>query len=198
MKLLLENWRRYLKEVEIQDSMMLSIFDFDETIAFTTSFADAFDKKTGKFVKRIYSQEEQDEAKESGLYNLDFTSYDEVQAPMEVKPIVKMLRDRIADPRVQVMILTARDPNSEDDIQRYLQSLEPPIDTTELLIKGLAGENKGSFTLQVLDRYRNFESVEFLDDSDKNLRHMIAASKERPDVKFDIYKAHEGALTLVN
>ena len=56
MKLLLESWRKYLNEVEMQDATMLSIFDFDETIAFTTSYADAFDKDTGEFVKRIYSQ----------------------------------------------------------------------------------------------------------------------------------------------
>tara|TARA_B100000900_G_scaffold383666_1_gene371804 strand:+ start:476 stop:1072 length:597 start_codon:yes stop_codon:yes gene_type:complete len=197
MKLLLENWRKFINEVEMQDATMLSIFDFDETIAFTTSYADAFDKNTGEFVKRIYSQKEQEAAKDSGLYDLDFSSYDEVEAPMEVKSVTSKLRKRIADPRVQVMVLTARASRSEDDIHRYLQSLEPPIDTTELLIKGLAGANKGEFTLDVLDRYRNFTSVEFLDDSDKNLSDMKAASEKRPDVDFEIYKAHEGSINPV-
>ena len=197
MKLLLENWRKFINEVEMQDATMLSIFDFDETIAFTTSYADAFDKNTGEFVKRIYSQKEQEAAKDSGLYDLDFSSYDEVEAPMEVKSVTSKLRKRIADPRVQVMVLTARASRSEDDIHRYLQSLEPPIDTTELLIKGLAGANKGEFTLGVLDRYRNFTSVEFLDDSDKNLSDMKAASEKRPDVDFEIYKAHEGSINPV-
>ncbi len=197
MKLLLESWRKYLNEVEIQDATMLSIFDFDETIAFTTSYADAFDKDTGEFVKRIYSQKEQDAAKDSGLYDLDFSSYDDVEAPMEVTSVTKKLRDRIADPRVQVMVLTARAARSEDDIHRYLGTLDPPIDTSELLIKGLAGANKGEFTLSVLERYPNFKSVEFLDDSDKNLRDMKAASEKRPDVDFAIYKAYEGTINQI-
>ena len=59
MKLLLENWRKYVLLENIETASRLSIFDFDETIAFTTGVINVIDKETGEeFQTR--SQEEYD------------------------------------------------------------------------------------------------------------------------------------------
>ena len=102
MKLLLENWRRYLTEAEINQATRLSVFDFDETIAFTGGYADAYiagttegemtGRNSDKFVKRLRSQEDQDAAKASGEVDgtkveLDFRDYNkEVRDPEELAP----------------------------------------------------------------------------------------------------------------
>ena len=61
MKLLLENWRKYILFENIENATRLSIFDFDETIAFTEGHINVTNKQTGeRFQTR--TQEEYDAA----------------------------------------------------------------------------------------------------------------------------------------
>ena len=60
MKLLLENWRNYVLFENIETASRLSIFDFDETIAFTEGHVNVINKITGEEFKTT-SQEEYDE-----------------------------------------------------------------------------------------------------------------------------------------
>ena len=60
MKLLLENWRNYVLFENIETASRLSIFDFDETIAFTEGHVNVINKITGEEFKTA-SQEEYDE-----------------------------------------------------------------------------------------------------------------------------------------
>ena len=48
MKHLLENWRNYVLLENIETATRLSIFDFDETIAFTTGVVNVINKETGE------------------------------------------------------------------------------------------------------------------------------------------------------
>ena len=48
MKLLLENWRQYVLFENIETASRLSIFDFDETIAFTEGHINVTNKITGE------------------------------------------------------------------------------------------------------------------------------------------------------
>ena len=77
MKLLLENWRQYLLFENIETATRLSIFDFDETIAFSEGHINVIDKETGEEFQ-ISSQEEYDKLKADGGYEFDFTPLDEV------------------------------------------------------------------------------------------------------------------------
>ena len=67
MKLLLENWRNYVLLENIETATRLSIFDFDETIAFSEGYIIVIDKQTGKQFN-ISSQEEYDKLKNDGGY----------------------------------------------------------------------------------------------------------------------------------
>ena len=51
MKLLLENWRQYVLFENIETASRLSIFDFDETIAFTEGHVNVINKITGEEFK---------------------------------------------------------------------------------------------------------------------------------------------------
>jgi hypothetical protein len=198
MKLLLENWRRYLTEANIQSATRLSIFDFDETIAYAKGYIDVYEKGTKNFVKRITTQEEYDEIKVAGDYDYDFDALDQIEDPQEVKSITNIMRSRIKDSQTQVMILTARTPAVEDDIHRYLATLEQPIDTSEVYVKGLTGGNKGQYILSVLQEFPNITSVEFYDDSTENIKDMLAAKQRVQNVSaFDIYHVTAGRINLV-
>jgi len=192
----------------------LSIFDFDETIAFTGGYADAYiagttekemtGRNSDKFVKRLYSQEEQNAARETGTVDrveveMDFRDYNkEVRDPQEVVNITNLLRQRISDNSSQAMILTARGADSVPLIQNYLETLTDnegnprPISAKELIIHGAEGEDKGQIVLDMLESDKNFREVEFYDDSSENIQSMHTAAKQRPDVKFHIHQVHEG------
>ena len=66
MKLLLENWRKYINE-DYEPITTLRIFDFDETIAFTTGVINVTDKTTGETFQ-TRTQEEYDEIKNDERY----------------------------------------------------------------------------------------------------------------------------------
>ena len=58
MKLLLERWNKYLKE-DLNTATRLSVFDFDETLAFTEAEIDILDQE-GNVIHTTTSQEEYD------------------------------------------------------------------------------------------------------------------------------------------
>ena len=201
MKLLLENWRRYLTE---QQGRRLSVFDFDDTIAQTGNIADAFDKETGEFVKRL-DTEETELAKKTGTVGgteivLDFSDFDsEVRGPVgENLNITRIIRDRLADSSTQVMVMTARAPESEEPIQNYLNTLDPPIPTDNMIIKGVAGGNKGRWIGSYLLENPSFTEVEFYDDQDKNINNVLAAAAKMPNITFSVYKVVHGEIKAVS
>jgi len=207
MKLLLENWRSYLTE---QRGKRLSVFDFDDTIAQTGNFADAYlagtpeEEMTGpeseNFVKRL-DTEETESAKKTEIVNgvrvaLDFRDFNkEVRGPVgEITNITNIMRDRLKDGSTQVMVMTARAPDSEEAIQNYLNTLHRPIDTSNMVIKGVAGGDKGEWILSYLTANHGFTEVEFYDDQDKNIDNVLAAREQLPNVNFSVYKVVRGEI----
>jgi len=210
MKLLIENWRRYLTE---QQGKRLSIFDFDDTIAATGNFADAYQAGTDeadmtgpesdKFIKRL-DTEQTEMAKKTGTVGgvnvvLDFRDFDkEVRSPVgEIKDITNIIRRRLMEPSTQVMVLTARGPDSEDAIQNYLETLEDPIQTGQMIIRGVAGGDKGLAIASFLQENPGFTEIEFYDDQDKNLKSVIDLSSKLPKVSFFINKVEHGVIKPV-
>jgi len=200
MKLLLENWRSYLSE---QQSKTLSVFDFDDTIAITGNFADAFDKETGEFVKRLDS-EETELAKKTGTVDgkdivLDFSDFNkEVRSPVgEISSVTDIIRDRLKDSSTQVMVMTARGPESEEAIQNYLNTLKYPIETNNMIIKGVTGGDKGEWIRSYLEANEGFTEVEFYDDQDKNINNVLRTAETLPNVTFSIYKVLHGEIKRV-
>ena len=200
MKLLLENWRNYVLLENIETATRLSIFDFDETIAFSEGYIIVVNKQTGEEFQ-ISSQEEYDKLKNDGGYEFDFSPLDQVNNAVENPNITSIMRDRLKDPNTQVMVLTARAPISIDDIHMTLQTFDNPIETKNIIMIGNEGGNKGEYVRDViLSKYNNIKEIEFYDDSESNIRDMQAIKKETSDngriEKFDIYNVTEGIPNL--
>ena len=200
MKHLLENWRNFVIFENIESATRLSIFDFDETIAFTEGHINVTNKSTGEEFQ-ISSQEEFDKLKADGGYDFDFSPLDQVNNATENPNITSIMRDRLQDPNTQVMVLTARDPVSIDDIHMTLQTFDEPIKTQNIIMIGNKGENKGEYVRDViLSKYDNIKEIEFYDDSDKNISDMSIIKNEISESnrieKFDIYHVVEGIPNL--
>ena len=200
MKLLLENWRNFVIFENIETATRLSIFDFDETIAFTEGHINVTNKSTGEEFQ-ISSQEEFDKLKADGGYDFDFSPLDQVNNATENPNITSIMRDRLQDPNTQVMVLTARDPVSIDDIHMTLQTFDKPIETQNIIMIGNKGENKGEYVKNfILSKYDNIKEIEFYDDSDKNINDMSIIKNETSDSdrieKFDIYHVVDGIPNL--
>tara|TARA_B100001094_G_C17854899_1_gene634509 strand:- start:82 stop:717 length:636 start_codon:yes stop_codon:yes gene_type:complete len=210
MKLLLENWRSYLSE---QQSKTLSVFDFDDTIAITGNFGDAYlagtpeEKMTGldseRFVKRLDSQETE-LAKKTGTVDgiavaLDFSDFNkEVRSPVgEISSVTNIIRQRLQEPNTQVMVMTARGPESEEAIQNYLNTLKYPIKTNNMIIKGVTGGDKGEWIRSYLEANEGFTEVEFYDDQDKNINSVLRTAETLPNVTFSTYKVLHGEIKRV-
>ena len=186
----------------IETATRLSIFDFDETIAFTTGVINVTNKETGEqFQTR--SQEEYDAIKDSDKYEFDFSPLDQVNDATENPNITSIMRDRLSDPETQVMVLTARAPISIDDIHRVLRTFDKPIETKNIIMIGVEGKNKGSYLSNaILSKYDNIREIEFYDDSQGNIDDMIQVQKELEsvdrEIKFDIYLVKHGEPKLVS
>jgi hypothetical protein len=183
MKLLLERWNKFLNE-DLNTATRLSVFDFDETLAFSEGKIDILDQE-GNIVQTITTQEEYDEWEDderikSGELKFDYSDLDNITNPTEITGITKLLRDATNDPYTQVMIVTARSSRTEDDIHRYLDAIDVPTD--DLYIKGMGdeglGRGKGGFILSVLEEFPDIREVEFYDDSQKNIADVNAAKSQ--------------------
>lgn len=202
MKLLLENWKNYVLLENIETATRLSVFDFDETIAFSEGHINAVDKRTGREFK-IRTQKKYDQLKADGNYEFDFSPLDQVHNAVENPSVTSILRDRLADPNTQVMVLTARAPVSIDDIHRVLQTFDEPIETKDIIMIGNEGGNKGEYIRDViLSKYDNIKEIEFYDDSENNIVDMKAVKNETSETgrieNFDIYKVVEGIPEIVS
>ena len=185
----------------IGSATRLSIFDFDETIAFTEGYINVINKETGEeFQTR--SQEEYDAVKDDDRYEFDFSPLDNVHNATENPNITSIMRDRLTDSDTQVMVLTARAPVSIDDIHRVLRTFEKPIPTDNIVMIGVEGANKGNYLVNtVLSKYDNIKEIEFYDDSQINIDDMNQVKKELESVerkiKFNIYLVKHGKPELV-
>jgi len=184
MKLLLENWRRFLKEDTVVPTdinrKVISIYDFDETIARSEGHIDVVDKETGQHYKRITTQQEYDKLAATGDYEFDFSNLDYVINPTELVPVTKQLRSAVESRHIQAMILTAKAGNAEGEIQMYLDSIGIPTD--DLIIIGCAGCNKGEYIEDLVRRNPTIEVVHFFDDSDTNIRDVQGARERLCDL----------------
>ena len=201
MKLLLERWNKYLNE-DLNTATRLSVFDFDETLAFTEAEIDILDQE-GNVIHTTTSQEEydkweDDERIKSGELEFDYSELDVITNPTEIVAITKLLRDATNDPDTQAMVVTARTSRTSDDIHRYLDAIGVPTD--DLYIKGMGdeglGRGKGEFIFSILKEFPAIKQVEFYDDSPKNIKDVNAAKaqaleQEMVDV-FDVYLVVDG------
>ena len=200
MKLLLERWNKFLNE-DLNTATRLSVFDFDETLAFSEGKIDILDQ-TGNIVDTIsikdHDKWEDDERIKSGELKFEFSDLDVITNPTEIVAVTDIMRDRTADGSTQVMVVTARTSRTSDDIHRYLDAINVP--TNDLYVKGMGdeglGRGKGGFIFSVLEEFPDIRQVEFYDDSPKNITDVNAAKAQAleqgmVDV-FDVYLVVDG------
>ena len=182
MKLLLERWNKYLNE-DLNTATRLSVFDFDETLAFSEGKIDILDQ-TGNIVDTIsikdHDKWEDDERIKSGELKFEFSDLDVITNPTEIVAVTDIMRDRTADGSTQVMVVTARTSRTSDDIHRYLDAIGIPTD--DLYIKGMGdeglGRGKGGFIFSILKEFPDIRQVEFYDDSPKNITDVNSAKAQ--------------------
>jgi len=201
VKLLLERWNKFLNE-DLNTATRLSVFDFDETLAFSEGKIDIIDQE-GNIVQTTTTQEEyekweEDERIKSGELKFDYSDLDVITNPTEIVAMTDIMRNRTDDIETQVMVVTARTSRTSDDIHRYLDAIGIPTD--DLYIKGMGdeglGRGKGGFIFSILEEFPDIREVEFYDDSPKNIVDVNASKAQALEQGmidvFDVYLVVDG------
>jgi hypothetical protein len=190
MKLLLENWRRYLKEME-EPITTLRIFDFDETIAHTQSETRV--KAPDGSTEILRNQKEFEEymnsaAEREGInafdpidqlmelgYQIDLSDFSIVKDPSEISLVTDVMRNFPADSKTY--IITARRGNSIGPILSYLDEIG--IDSNQVRSIATQGESKGDTIANMIaqkimpDGKSNINRVEYYEDSQRNIDDVL-------------------------
>ena len=199
MKLLFENWRKFITEME-EPITTLRIFDFDETIAHTRSetrvkapdgseatlrdqqefeaYMNAAAAKEG-----IEAFDAVDALMELG-YEIDLSDFSIVKDPDEISLITDIMREFPPDSKTYIM--TARRGNSLGPILNYLDEIG--IDSSNGRPIATAGESKGDVIAKMLsnklmpDGKSNINRVEYYEDSQRNIDDVLSKVCDDPSL----------------
>jgi hypothetical protein len=190
MKLLLENWRKFINE-DHEPITTLRIFDFDETIAHTTSETRVKDPSGSEATLR--DQQEFEEyisaaAAKEGVeafdvvdalielgYQIDMSDFSIVKEPHEISVITNIMREFPPDSKTYVV--TARQGASLGPIMDYLDELG--IDSSQVRPIATQGESKGDVMVammrnKIMDNGKsNINRIEYYEDSQKNIDDVL-------------------------
>jgi hypothetical protein len=190
MKLLLENWRKYLNEME-EPITTLRIFDFDETIAHTRSETRVVAPDGSEATLR--DQQEFEEymkaaAAKEGIetfdpvsdlsergYEIDLSDFSIVKDPDEITIITDLLREFPENSKTYIM--TARRGTAIGPIIDYLDEIG--IDSSQVRVMATQGESKGDVIVTMMkqkimsDGKSNINRIEYYEDSEKNIEDVL-------------------------
>lgn len=180
MKLLLENWRNYLNESKLR------VFDFDDTIAksdsnihITTDTGEKIEMTPGEYATH----------KINPNYDYDFSEFEQVINPREIKQITNIIRNALnaGTEGREIAVLTARAPESEASIRDYLESLG--LDTSKITFELLGSSNPDDKASWIANRIeQGATDVLFFDDSGKNVKAVQSLQSKYPDIKIKARK----------
>ena len=199
MKLLLENWRKFVNE-EYEPITTLRIFDFDETIAHTESetrvkapdgseatlrdqqeFEEYMNAAAAK--EGIEAFDAVDQLMELG-YQIDLSDFSIVKNPLEITLVTDKLRE--SHENAKTYIMTARRGNSLGPILDYLDEIG--IDSSKVRAIATQGESKGDVMVNMLrqklmpDGKSNINKIEYYEDSEKNINDVLEKVCENPAI----------------
>jgi hypothetical protein len=204
MKLLLENWRKFVNE-EYEPITTLRIFDFDETIAHTESEtrvkapdgseATLRDQQEFESYMNAAAEKEGIEAfdavdalMELG-YAIDLSDFSIVKDPDEITVITDILRNFPENSKTYIM--TARRGNSISAIIDYLDEIG--IDAGEIRVIATQGDSKGDVMATMMAQKimkdtgkSNINKIEYYEDSQKNIDDVllkVCNSEQLMDIK---------------
>ena len=190
MKLLFENWRKFITEVE-EPITTLRIFDFDETIAHTRSETRVTAPNGSSATLRDQKEFEsymQAAAKKEGIstfdpvselqrvgYQIDLSDFAIVKDPDEITVVTSIIKDFPADSKTYIM--TARRGQSLGPIMEYLDEIG--IDSSNVRPIATQGESKGDVMVTMLgqkimpDGKSNINRIEYYEDSQRNIDDVL-------------------------
>ena len=200
MKLLLENWRKFITEVE-EPITTLRIFDFDETIAHTESqtrvtapdgsTATLRDQKEFEEYMNAAAAKEGIEAfdavdalMELG-YKIDLSDFSIVKDPEEIRIVTDIMREFPDDSKTYIM--TARRGQSLGPILEYLDEIG--IDSSQVRPIATQGESKGDVIATMIAQKilpngkSNINKIEYFEDSTKNIQDVLEKVCRNPNIK---------------
>jgi len=187
MKLLLENWRKFVNEEMEEPITTLRIFDFDETIAHTRSETRV--KAPDGSEATLGNQKEFEEymraaAASEGIetfdpvrdlqelgYQIDLSDFSIVKDPDEITIVTDIIKNFPEDSKTY--ILTARRGNSIGPIIDYLEQIGMPRD--QIRVMATQGESKGDVMVAMMKNKimpngkSNINRIEYYEDSEKNI-----------------------------
>jgi len=200
MKVLFENWRRFINE-EIEPITTLRIFDFDETIAHTESetrvtapdgstatlrdqkeFEEYMNAAAAK--EGIEAFDAVDKLMELG-YQIDLSDFSIVKNPMEITLITDRLREFPENSKTYIM--TARRGKSLGPIMDYLDEIG--VDSSQIRPIATQGESKGDVIATMIgnkimpDGKSNINYIEYYEDSQKNIDDVISKVCDNPNIE---------------
>ena len=162
------------------ESKNLRIFDFDDTLVKTKSFI-YITHKDGKKSKLSPTQYAIYNEKPGDVY--DFSDFEQVKQPEEIKRITNVLRKVVQSSKEPVYILTAR--SAAQPIKQYLKDIG--INSNKINVVALASNNpmdKANWIEDMIDN-AGYDDIYFADDSQKN----VDAAKQmlrRKDVRWRV------------
>ena len=200
MKLLFENWRKFITEME-EPITTLRIFDFDETIAHTESetrvtapdgsTATLRDQKEFEEYMNAAAAKEGIEAFDAVDrlmdmgYQIDLSDFSIVKDPFEITLVTDLLRNFPENSKTYIM--TARRGNSIGPIIDYLDEIG--IDAGKVRVIATQGDSKGDVMAKMLsnklmsDGKSNINRIEYYEDSQKNIDDVLNKICNNPDIR---------------
>tara|TARA_R110000772_G_scaffold92928_3_gene190029 strand:- start:3261 stop:3950 length:690 start_codon:yes stop_codon:yes gene_type:complete len=204
VKLLLENWRKFVNEEMEEPITTLRIFDFDETIAHTRSETrvkapDGTETTLGnqkefeEYMKAAAAYEEIEtfdpvrDLQELG-YQIDLSDFSVVKDPDEITVVTDIMKNFPEDSKTYV--LTARRGNSIGPIIDYLEQIGMPRE--QVRVMATQGESKGDVMVAMMknrimpDGKSNINRIEYYEDSEKNIddvRAKVCHDQKLSDIK---------------
>lgn len=167
--------------LEEQEAKKLRVFDFDDTIATTKSKVILTDKN-GNMSKltpaefAIYREQPGD--------NLDFSEFNQVISPQEIKSVTNILRKLYtATGMRRITVLTARKGTAANDIKQFLQTIG--INNIEVVGVGSADPHAKADWIETKIQ-QGYNDVFFIDDARPNIMAVKQLSMKYPDVKWNI------------
>jgi predicted NUDIX family NTP pyrophosphohydrolase len=218
MKILMENWRRYMRESS-KTITKLRIFDFDETIAYTKSAVRVFDKNDKEF--ELNSQQEYDDfikgtstsELEAQGYRFDFSDFSKVKDPKINNDVIEHLKRIVyknrGDRTRAVYVLTARGDEARQPIKDYLLTVEDEKTNLPLFKEGdfddiitVTGGSKRQAIKKLIsdhsvDGETTITDIAFWDDSDSNIADVLKLRDETPDIQIQVNHVTHGAISAL-
>ena len=170
MKLLFENWRKYITESKLR------VFDFDDTLAKSDSKIH-ITTDTGE--KIVMTPAEYATHTQNANYEYDFSEFSQVFNPREIKQITNIVRNALnaGTEGREIAVLTARAPAAEPAVRKYLEDIG--LDTSKITFELLGDSDPQAKARWVANRIdAGATDVLFFDDSGNN----VAAVQELKDI----------------